>query len=174
MNKRIILYLCWMFVEIEKMPDDARVWVYQSNREFTKEEEEKLSFLTKGFLNTWTAHNQELKASFEIRYHIFLILLIDGKHALASGCSIDKSIHFMQNIEKQFSISLLDRQIFALKEDGKINLLKRKDFEKMIEKEISLDTIVFNNLVQTKHELNTKWEIPIRESWHAGIGAFRD
>ena len=100
--------------------------------------------------------------------------MIDGKHALASGCSIDKSIHFIQNIERQFTISLLDRQIVALKEAGKINLLKRKDFEKMIEKEISLDTIVFNNLVQTKHELNTKWEIPIRESWHAGIGAFRN
>ena len=163
-----------MFVEIEKMPDDARVWVYQSNREFTKEEEEKLSFLTKEFLNTWTAHNQELKASFEIRYHIFLILLIDGKHALASGCSIDKSIHFIQNIEKQFSVSLLDRQIFALKVDGKVCLLKRKDFEKLMEKEISLETIVFNNLVQTKHELNTKWEIPIRDSWHGGINAFRN
>ena len=130
--------------------------------------------MTNEFLNSWTAHNQELKASFEIRYHIFLILMIDGKHALASGCSIDKSIHFIQNMERQFSISLLDRQIFALKEAGRINLVKRKDFEKMIEKEISLDTIVFNNLVQTKHELNTKWEIPIRESWHAGIGAFRD
>lgn len=174
MNKRIILYLCDMHVEIEKMPDDARVWVYQSNREFTTEEEGKISLLTKEFLNTWTAHNQELKASFEIRYHFFLVLMIDGKHALASGCSIDKSIHFIQNLESQFSISLLDRQIFALKEDGKIHLLMRKDFEKMIEKEISLDTIVFNNLVQTKHELNTKWEIPIRESWHAGIGAFRD
>ena len=163
-----------MFIEIEKMPEDARVWVYQSNRELTTEEVEKISFLTKEFLNTWTAHNQELNASFEIRYHIFLIILIDGKHALASGCSIDKSIHFIQNIERQFTISLLDRQIVALKEAGKINLLKRKDFEKMIEKEISLDTIVFNNLVQTKHELNTKWEIPIRESWHAGIGAFRN
>ena len=163
-----------MFEEIEKMPQDTRVWVYQSNREFTPEEEEKISVLTKEFLNTWTAHNQALKASFEIRYHIFLILMIDGKHALASGCSIDKSIHFIQNIENQISVSLLDRQIFALKEDGKINLLKRRDFEKMIEKEISLDTIVFNNLVQTLHELNTKWEIPIRESWHAGIGAFRD
>ena len=163
-----------MYIEIEKMPEDARVWVYQSNRELTTEEVEKISFLTKEFLNTWTAHNQELNASFEIRYHIFLIVMIDGKHALASGCSIDKSIHFIQNIERQFTISLLDRQIVALKEDGKINLLKRKDFEKMIEKEISLDTIVFNNLVQTKHELNTKWEIPIRDSWHAGIGAFRN
>ena len=163
-----------MFIEIEKMPEDARVWVYQSNREFSTEEVEKISFLTKEFLNTWTAHNQELNASFEIRYHIFLIIMIDGKHALASGCSIDKSIHFIQNIERQFTISLLDRQIVALKEAGRINLLKRTDFEKMIEKEISLDTIVFNNLVQTKHELNTKWEIPIRESWHAGIGAFRN
>ena len=162
-----------MFADTEKMPDDSRIWVYQSGREFSSEEERKITILTKEFLDAWTAHNQELRASFEIRYHIFLILMIDGKHALASGCSIDKSLHFIQKLEKDFSISLLDRQIFALKENGKISLIKRQEFEKLIDKEISKETIVFNNLVQTKHELNTKWEIPIRESWHGAISAGR-
>ena len=162
-----------MFVDTEKMPDDSRIWVYQSSREFSKEEDREIAILTKEFLNTWTAHNQELRASFEIRYHIFLILMIDGKHALASGCSIDKSLHFIQKLEKDFSVSLLNRQIFALKENDKISLIKREKFEKLIEKEISKETIVFNNLVQTKHELNTKWEIPIRESWHGAISAGR-
>ena len=163
-----------MFVDAKKMPDDSRVWVYQASREFSGEEEKEISILTSEFLETWTAHNMELKASFEIRYHIFLILMIDGNHALASGCSIDKSIHFIQTIEKNFSISLLDRQIIALKENDKISLIKRKEFEKLIEKEISLETIVFNNLIQTKRELTTNWEIPIRESWHGGINSIRN
>ena len=111
----------------------------------------------------------ELKASFEIRYHLFLIIMIDVNHALASGCSIDKSIHFIQKIEKEFSVSLLDRQIFALKQNDKINLISRKDFEKLIDKEISKDTIVFNNLIQTKIELSSSWEIPVKDSWHASI-----
>ncbi len=163
-----------MFVDIEKMPDDSRVWVYQSSRELSSEEEQRISLLTREFLNTWTAHNEELKASFEIRYHIFLILMIDGKHVLASGCSIDKSLHFIQKLERYFSISMLDRQVFALKENERISLIRRKDFERLIEKEISKDTIVFNNLVQTKFELNNNWEIPIRASWHGGINTVRN
>ena len=156
-----------MFVDIEKMPDDSRVWVYQSSRELSSEEEQRISLLTLEFLNTWTAHNEDLKASFEIRYHIFLILMIDGKHVLASGCSIDKSLHFIQKIENDFSISLLDRQVFALKENERISLIKRKDFERLIEKEISKDTIVFNNLINNIAEYNESWEVPAADSWHS-------
>jgi hypothetical protein len=162
-----------MYAPIEKMPDDSRIWIYQSDRKLTVLEEEKITSLAKEFVDSWTAHNQELKASFEIRYGIFLIIMIDSKHALASGCSIDKSVHFIQRIEKDFAISLLDRQIFALRDDNEIRLVRRKEFERMIEKEISPDTIVFNNLIQTKRELETKWEIPIRESWHGAINTIR-
>ena len=161
-----------MFVSTDKLPDDSRIWIYQADRELTDKEEEKITSLAKEFVNGWTAHDQELRAGFEIRYHLFLILMIDGSHALASGCSIDKSIHFIQKLEKEFSISLLDRQIFALREESKIRLIKRKEFERIIEKEISIDTIVFNNLIQIKKELETKWEIPVRESWHGAINTF--
>ena len=34
-------------------------------------------------------------------------------------------------------------------------------------KSISKKTIVFNNLVQTKIEYLTNWEIPASDSWHA-------
>ena len=159
-----------MFTSPNYLPSDSRIWIYQANRELKAEEVNKISLLAQDFINSWTAHNQELKGSFEIRHHIFLILMIDEKHASASGCSIDKSIHFVQKIEKDFSISLLDRQIFALREKDKINLVKRKEFEAMIKSgEITEDTIVFNNLIQSKGDLQTNWEIPVRESWHGAI-----
>jgi hypothetical protein len=159
-----------MFTDPAQMPSDSRIWVYQSNRAFTLDEEKKIASQAIKFLESWTAHNQELRASFEIRHHVFLILMIDQNHALASGCSIDKSVHFMQNIENEFSVSLLDRQIFAIREKEKITLIKRKVFDSMIQSgEINGDTIVFNNLVETKRELETNWEIPVRNSWHGAI-----
>ena len=159
-----------MFTSPNFLPSDSRIWIYQSSRELSAQEESKISFLAKSFIDSWTAHNQELKGSFEIRHHIFLILMIDENHANASGCSIDKSIHFIQKIEKDFSISLLDRQIFALREKDRINLVKRKEFESMIHSgEINENTIVFNNLIQMKSELQTNWEVPIKESWHGAI-----
>ena len=33
---------------------------------------------------------------------------------------------------------------------------------------INADTIYFNNLVQTKEELENNWLIPVKESWLAG------
>jgi hypothetical protein len=161
-----------MFTEPNQMPAHSRIWIYQSSRQFTNEEEKSISVYTKSFLDSWTAHNQELKASFEIRHHLFLILMIDQEQAAASGCSIDKSIHFIQKIEKEFSVSLLDRQIFAIRENDSITLVRRKDFDQMIRSgEINGDTIIFNNLLETKNDLETKWEIPVRESWHGAIQA---
>jgi hypothetical protein len=158
-----------MFVKPDNLPGDARIWIYQCNRELSANEEQQILSLAEEFLNSWTAHNQALKASFEIKHHLFLIIMIDQNFASASGCSIDKSIHFIQRLESEFLISLLDRQLFAIRMGDKINLIKRKDFERMIEKEITPESIVFNNLIQTKSELDTKWEISVKDSWHGAI-----
>jgi hypothetical protein len=37
---------------------------------------------------------------------------------------------------------------------------------------INTETIVFNNLAQNVTELQTKWEVPFKDSWH--IQLFRD
>ena len=31
---------------------------------------------------------------------------------------------------------------------------------------VSLNTVVFNNLVNTVGEYKLKWEVPVKESWH--------
>jgi len=149
------------------MPAHSRVWVYQSDRKLSAAEIEAVSEKTKQFLETWTAHDQKLKASFEIRYNLFLILMIDEKVAGASGCSIDKSVHFIQSLEKEFNFSLLNRMLFAVKKRDSVEVLSKNNFEKqLVLGELNDNTIVFNNLVQTREELKTKWEVPMIESWH--------
>ena len=39
-----------------------------------------------------------------------------------------------------------------------------KQFAK--ENKITSETIVFNNMVQTKQDFETDWEVPAKESWH--------
>ena len=43
-----------MFVEFDKMPDTSRIWIYQSNREFSSEEENVIKRNTKKFIENWT------------------------------------------------------------------------------------------------------------------------
>jgi len=159
-----------MYSPIQELPADSRLWIYQANRKLTSEEVTEISIRTKQFLENWTAHEQKLKASFEIRHNLFLLILIDGKVALASGCSIDKSMHFVLNLEKDFGLSFTDRNLFAYRHGSEVELLPRKEFEEaVVNGKISDETPVFNNLIQAKSELDNEWEIPFAKSWHKAL-----
>ncbi|CAN5654021.1 hypothetical protein BH11BAC1_BH11BAC1_30320 [soil metagenome] len=156
-----------MYSDSQNLPAHSRIWIYQCSRELTGDEETLIGDETKRFLESWTAHDKALQAGFEIRYHRFLILMIDEKVAGASGCSIDKSVHFIQSIEKKFGLSLMDRMQFAYKLNDKVEIVSRNEFEKLFAAGIlNQASIVFNNLLQTKQELDSAWEVPVRDSWH--------
>ncbi|MGI8893010.1 MAG: ABC transporter ATPase [Bacteroidia bacterium] len=159
-----------MFVNFNDLPGHSRVWVYQADRILSEDEELQISVLAKQFVERWTAHNQDLQASFQIRYNLFLILAADETQASASGCSIDKSVAFIKELQQKFNVNFLNRMIFAYKEHDEVYPLKREEFaEKIKTGYIDNNTIVFNNLVLNKSDLNTSWEIPYAESWHKHI-----
>jgi hypothetical protein len=96
--------------------------------------------------------------------------MVDESHAPATGCSIDKSVALMKNIEEEFKINLFDRFDIAWRDKDQIRSHNREDFEKSILKgDVHADTIVFNNLIQTVGELETKWEVPFKDSWHMSL-----
>src|ERR1043165_8697790 len=104
-----------MYVDSSLMPADARIWIYQANRKLSEQEISSISDRAKEFLENWTAHDNALRASFQLLYGYFLIIMIDKNYEQASGCSIDKSFHFVQKLEKDFNLTLLDRMLFAYK-----------------------------------------------------------
>ena len=156
-----------MLVPSSQLPDHSRIWIYQSSREFTRDEIESISAETENFLQTWTAHDKSLKAGFEIRYNRFLILMIDEKVAGASGCSIDKSVHFVQALEKKYDINFLDRMKFAFDSENGVEVVSGDRFRELFSSgALTGDSLVFNNLIGTKKELSTGWKIPVKDSWH--------
>lgn len=147
--------------------ENSRVWVYQSDKKLTDNEVLEIKVLLDNFTTIWTAHNNQLKAKAEIRYNRFLILVVDESQAGASGCSIDKSVNFMKQLQDQFNINLFDRFNLAYREGEEILSAGRNDFEALLKHgKIGTETIVFNNLVQNLTELQTKWEVPFKDSWH--------
>ncbi len=147
--------------------ENSRVWVYQSDKKLSDSEVEQLQIQLDNFAKSWTAHNNQLKAKGEIRYNRFLILIVDEGQAGASGCSIDKSVHFIKHLEQQYNINLLDRFNLAYRDGNEVLSAPRHDFEEMLKQgNINSNTIVFNNMVQNLKELQTKWEVPFKESWH--------
>jgi hypothetical protein len=151
----------------------SRVWIYQADKKLSDQEVQQIQQELDDFTVSWTAHTSQLKARAEIRYNRFFILIVDESEAGASGCSIDKSVHFMKQLEQRFNISLFDRFNLAYREGEEIKSLPRHAFEDMLKQgKINTETIVYNNLVQNITELENKWEVPFKNSWH--IQLFRD
>ncbi len=156
-----------MLTDFNVLPDTSRVWIYQANRSFTETELEEISKKLNVFLEQWTAHGSDLKAGFEIKYKRFIIIGLDQELASASGCSIDASVHFIQQLEKEYNIDLLDKMNVSYKQGEFVAYKTLVDFRKMAkQRAVSKNTIVFNNLVTNLAEYKENWEVPASESWH--------
>lgn len=156
-----------MFTQYKNLPDNSRVWIYQSDREFTAQEVEFISEKAIDFINSWTRHGDDLKGSFTIKYNQFLVLAVDESFNNVSGCSIDSSVRFVQELEQELQIDLMNKMNITFKDDAHINLVKLSDFQRFAAvQRITSETIVFNNMVNTKQEFENNWEVPAKESWH--------
>jgi len=156
-----------MLTDFNTLPETSRIWIYQANRSFTPDELEEIRKEMDVFLKDWTAHGSSLQAGFEIRYKRFIVIGLDQSQAAASGCSIDASVHFILRLEKKYDVQLLDKMNVSYKQGEFIAYKPLNDFKKMAkQKAVSKNTIVFNNLVNTKMEYEEHWEVPASESWH--------
>ncbi|QNN43163.1 ABC transporter ATPase [Pedobacter roseus] len=150
----------------------SRVWIYQSDRKFTSNEENEILNKLASFTNQWKAHGNELLAKAEIRYGFFIILTVDESQAGVTGCSIDSSVRLIKEIEQEYHVDLFNRFNMAYKVNGEVVVNSKEDFETLVNiKQITPETIVFNNMVQNLAELETKWEVPFQNSWHSTVFA---
>jgi len=157
-----------MLTEFKDLPDDSRIWIYQANRKLTEEEVTSIEGKMREFLTEWTAHGADLEAGFELKYNRFIIIGLNQQNASASGCSIDASVRFIQTLEQEMDVDLLDKMNVTYYNGEHIAHKSLTDFRKMAKaRSVSPNTVVFNNLVNTKAEYLENWEVPAKESWHS-------
>lgn len=150
--------------------ENSRLWIYQSDRILSDQEVAAIQKRLNEFTAEWQAHGHALAALAEIIHQQFIVLSVDEQIAGATGCSIDKSVNLMKEIEQKFGINLFDRFRIAFRQDQEIVNCSREEFEKFIQSgKVKKDTRVFNNLISTRKELKSNWEIPFSESWHSKV-----
>ena len=155
---------------INNMAPDSKVWVYQSNRKLSDLEVETITKSGTAFIDGWAAHGASLKSSFDILYNRFIIIAVDEKQAMASGCSIDSSIRFIKEMEQKFNLNLFDRMQVAYRSGNEILSRSLSAFEKLAEQGlVNQSTIVFNNMVTSKSAFDNEWEIPLKQSWQSRV-----
>ena len=156
-----------MFVDFEKLPKTSKIWIYQSDRKFYPNEIEGLKNKLEGFLSSWNDNGIDIIASYQLKYNRFIILAVDETIDSITVNAIDDSVRFILQLQSGYGVELLDKLNVCFKQGEFVQYKEVKEFKKLIKsKSISEKTIVFNNLINTKGELASDWEIPITESWH--------
>ena len=157
-----------MYVPFENLPEESKIWIYQSNRKFSDEEFSEVETALKSFLESWAAHGTSLVSSYQLKYNRFIIIAVDQDVQAATGCSIDSSVEFIQSLEQKYNVDLLDKMNVTFKLGEHIAHKPLIDFKKMVkDKAVTENTIVFNNLVNNIEEYNESWEVPAIDSWHS-------
>lgn len=156
----------------QTMSPQSRVWIYHSNRVFTAAEADYVREQLNIFVNQWTAHKLEVDGDGVLVANRFIILAADESHVGVSGCSVDSSVRFMRELAGKLNVNFFDRWLVAYKKGEEVVSCTRDEFEKLLQTgSVNDDTIVYNTLAQTKAELDTRWELPYKDSWLAKLGA---
>lgn len=157
-----------MLVPFEDLPLESKIWIYQSNRKFTDAEFAEIQVATEAFIQDWSAHGTSLEASYLLKYNRFIIFAVNPEVQAATGCSIDKSVQFIQELEQKYKVDLLDKMNVTFKNGEFVAHKTLIEFKKMAkDKAVTGSTIVFNNLVNSIEEFNESWEVPAEDSWHS-------
>ena len=66
-----------MYTPFENLPEESKIWIYQSNRKLTDDEVTAITTKCKEFVENWAAHGTSLEASFLIKYNRFIIFAVN-------------------------------------------------------------------------------------------------
>lgn len=145
---------------------DSRVWIYQSDRSFTEQEQIEIDNLLKQFTDSWTSHGAKVKGFGKLIFNQFIVLLADETDSGVSGCSTDSSVRLIKEIENRYSADLFNRQHLAFFNGENIIQIPLSKLNDAISNNlINTETYYFNNVVLSKKELEEKWIIVLIDSW---------
>lgn len=143
-----------------------RIWIYILSKELSNEQLADFKNRCDNFVSTWTAHDVSLDASFELYHNRLLIFKVNEDKYNASGCSIDKQVRFVKELEQAFSIELLNRLLVAYENNYEVEVIKSSQVKDLLAaNSINENTLVFDNTITQSSELSRNWKKPLKSTW---------
>jgi hypothetical protein len=154
-------------VAFTSLPDDARVWVFASDRPLRGKEAEQLLAEVDAFLAQWKAHGAPLRCAREWRDDRFLAIGVDPTVEQASGCSIDGLFRGLQTLERSLNTRLVaGGRVFYRDAKGDAQLAQRKDLSALVASGmLTQRSPVFDTSITTAAAWRSRFEVPARDSW---------
>lgn len=155
-----------MYIPFSEIDLSARVWIYQANRSFSDAEVGILTETLKAALENWEAHGHALTASGKVFENRFVVIAVDESKELPSGCSIDKSVHWLQEIGNRMQVDFFDRSLAYLDDNNQVQTIPVPKIKQAVtEQVITPYTIIFDNQVSTKAQWMKRWKTTASDSW---------
>jgi hypothetical protein len=152
-----------MFVPFESLPAHARTWIYQSDKKITDREKDIISQALHTFTQQWSVHGVPMETSFDIRFDRFVILAANDQ---ASGCSIDSSVRAIKEVGESTGINFFNRDLVTFRTGDDLTEVSLGELKRKREEGVwHGETLVFNNLVNTKGDLEQHWIVPAKSTW---------
>ena len=153
-----------MLVNFNTIPEESRIWIYAADHKLTNDQESCILKSISDHLQNWEAHKVPLTAGVTILENHFIVIALDETKNGASGCSIDTLQNKIQNLEKELSVSLLNRLNVFCRIDDKIYCIPTTKLAENANKEI----LFYDLTIQNKSELHSYLK-PISEGWCAHL-----
>lgn len=145
---------------------NERIWIYTLSKELTSEQLVDFKNRCQTFVSSWTAHDVSLDASFELYQNRLLIFKVNEDKYNASGCSIDKQLRFVKELEQAFSVELLNRLLVAYENNHQVEVVKASQIKELLAANtITSNTLVFDNTITESNQLESKWKQPLQSTW---------
>lgn len=153
--------------DFNKMPANARVWVYASPDKLTTLQEQSILEKTNSFLQSWESHGVKLQSACAVLHGYFLVVMVDENHHEASGCGIDKLVHFVNGLQQELHVNLFNRLgVYLLQNNNEVmSCTKQKALELLRNGTLGTETLCFDNSVSNKDDFDERWQIPVTQSW---------
>jgi hypothetical protein len=154
--------------KMSEMPDHARVWIYQASRFLSEQEMDLVQQESSAFVTQWSSHGAQLDATIELIHSRILVIAADEQQAQASGCGIDKSVHFVKELGSKIGVDFFNRTIVLYLKDGMLCDVPLHEFWALRKALIiSDDTVVIDTTIRTVGALRSGFQKPFSSSWHA-------
>jgi len=153
-----------MLADFNTLLEESRIWIYASEKALTTEQQSHILNYIAEHLKGWNAHKVPLTSGVTILENHFIVVALDESKNGASGCSIDRLQKTIQELEKELSISLMNRLNVFCRLDNKIQCIPSFKLGSVAK----ADTPFYDLTILTKGNLNTYLK-PISEGWCANL-----
>ena len=147
------------------MNPESRMWFYGLQAPMSESQANELFNLMNEFVSEWKAHGSELAAAFRLISRQFLVIAVDENQQIATGCSIDKSVHLLQEFGNKHQLDFFNRLLVHLDKGNSFRTYSISQLKEAIAKgEVHALSNILNSTATTLKE-NGTGRIALKDSW---------